>query len=77
MGRQASPRTGRSYICFKDILKEVEHNLSKLDTCTKHDFSPADDTTPRGRMGKHVCANCGGEVEASEARWYRRGLVHG
>lgn len=57
------------------LWAEVKANHAKLEACPRHAFI-AMEPEPRRLSGKWRCASCGGEVEASAARWYRLGLEH-
>jgi len=55
-----------------EIWEQVKANSARLDSCPgPHDFLPIEPDKP---FIKHRCARCGGEVEGSRARWYKRGL---
>lgn len=58
-----------------EILKAIRENMAKLDACISHNFQRKSET---GRDAfKCVCANCGGVVDAVNARYYELGRKHG
>jgi len=58
-----------------EIFEQVKANGAKLDGCPgPHDFVPVD---PARLFHRFRCTKCGGQVDGSAARWYRRGLQHG
>lgn len=70
-----SSATGIDREVMLALWAEVKANHAKLEACPRHDFI-AMEPDPRRLSGKWRCASCGGEVEASAARWYRLGLEH-
>lgn len=59
------------------ILKEVQENLRKLESCPgPHDFQPHEllrgTLTPRS----YLCSKCGGVLDSLKVIWYKKGLAH-
>lgn len=69
---KAGPKLG---IDTAAIWAEVQANRQKLDKCRgPHEFKPIDETNP---LKKWQCDRCKGIVDATNARWYLKGLQHG
>ena len=60
----------------KKIMEQVRENHRLLGGCTKHEFTPVDDSRNRFTT-KYVCSNCKGTVDNQAYRWYLKGLEHG
>lgn len=56
----------------KSILKEVQANLRRLESCARHRFGPLGDEA-RSLLAKHTCLACGGEISHRELLFYVRG----
>lgn len=60
---------------YQAIWEKVQENKKRLESCPgPHEFKPVDASSPAARIGRQVCAICGGEVDAVNAIWYRHGL---
>lgn len=58
----------------KPLKQAIQKNLAILKACPVHDFLLEDMQYVIDRIH---CKNCGGEVYASEARWYHAGYLAG
>lgn len=64
------------------LAAEVKVNLSKLDTCQRHEFegdpgsvmATLKDGSPWFR--RYRCTRCGGSVDSHAYHWYQLGLRH-
>lgn len=56
------------------IRKEVQANMARLDTCSRHQFDHP--TNPFSRQ-KSKCRSCGGTMDLLQAKAYERGFDHG
>jgi len=67
--------SGLSKETVQEIWEETQANHRRLQECKgPHDFQPVTD----GHFSKAFrCSLCGGEVSATNASWYIRGLKHG
>ena len=55
------------------FMKEIKENRTKLDACSKHNFSI--DITPNRTINKKFrCISCDGIVSVQEKLWYEKGL---
>lgn len=66
--------TGVKRADMLSIMAQVKANQARLHTCARHQFEPQGDATRLG--ARYRCTACGGEVDASAARWYALGHEH-
>lgn len=54
-----------------EIMQNVNENTAKRESCTLHEFGPAD------RPFRYRCKNCGCVEDGSFVLAYKQGLKHG
>lgn len=72
-----------SGIDLKALLEEIKANKRLLDSCAgPHELEPfrwygSNPDKPEGLVRYYRCKLCGGQIPATDARWYLKGVAHG